>query len=133
MYVKPVTCNMMLYYGVFTNEAEISNILHVKKLKLEDFYGYIYSRDLQFQRVGNSKNSKELVVGKQLDYYNDFVAMKIMHVGSEIKCTHMNGKDIKLKLTSQEENEVNTKLLELGFFPNTNYYLFHNYDSKLIK
>lgn len=133
MFLKPVNCNFILFYGVFTNDAEISNILRLKKMSHDDFYGYIYSQGLQYQRVGDNKRAKEYIVGKQLDYYNDFVAMKIKYNEGKFRFEHMNGQPVPAQLTPVEEMEVNHKLLELGFFPNTNYYLFHNYDSNLIK
>jgi hypothetical protein len=133
MYVKPVQCSLYTYYGVLTHEGEIANILRNKRLQKEDFYVYIAQAGLNYRKLADEERSKEIIVGKQLDYYPDFVAMQIKHTKDGITMNHLNKTPVKMILDKQEEMKINQKLLELGFFPNSGYYMFQSYCSKIIK
>jgi len=133
MYVKPVQCSLYMYYGTLTHAGEIANILRNKKLTKDDFYAYVSKAGLTYRNIADEDRSKEIVVGKMLDYYPDFVAMKIKHTADGIKMSHLNKTPVKMKLTQEEELKVNQALLGLGFFPDCGYYMFHSYSSKIIK
>jgi len=133
MYIKPVQCSLYVYYGTFTHAGEISNILKNKRLSQDDFYAYIAQAGLMYRRIADEDRSKEIIVGKQLDYYQDFVAMKLIQTGEGVQMKHLNNSSVKLRLTSEEETEVEQKLLKLGFFPNCSYYMFHSYNSRIFK
>ena len=46
---------------------------------------------------------------------------------------YMDGVTPNIKLSKEEEMEINNKLLKLGFFTNTEYYIINSYESNLVK
>jgi hypothetical protein len=133
MYLKPVECSSHIFFGVYSHQGEISNILHIHKMKQEEFYHLIDDAGLEYIQVGDEKRSREFIIGKRISYKREGFVTKLVFSNENMSLEYMDGTKPNIKLTKEEEMEINSKILKLGFFTNTDYYLINSYQSNLIK
>jgi len=117
---------------VYSHRGEIANILHLKKLKDDDFYFLITEFGLEYTKIGDTKRSNNYIVGKRIHSYDNTTVMKLVFTDNQMKFQYMNGTTPDIKLDKKEEMEINNKLLKLGFFSNADYYLVNTYKSNII-
>ena len=131
-YLKPVEFSSHIFYGVYSHQGEISNILHSHGIKNEDFFQLVYDNNLDYSRIGDGKRSNEYVIGKRIHSYRDTNVIKMLFVDNQMRLEYMNGKSPNIKLSNEEEREINSILLKIGFFPNSEYYLVNTYEAHLV-
>lgn len=133
MYIKPVECYIHIFFGIYSHQGEISNILHIHKMNNDEFYHLIDDAGLEYIQVGDEKRSREFVIGKRISYKREGLITKIIFNGDNMSLQYMDGVTPNIKLSKEEEMKINNKLLKLGFFTNTEYYIINSYESNLIK
>lgn len=133
MYLKPVQCDAYIYFGVYTQIGEISNILFMNNRSRDELDDMIHENGLSILKIGDNARAQEYVVGKQLDYYPNFIATQLTFDSEgQMSLKHLNNKVPKIKMEKSEETAINSKLLKIGFFSNAKYYFIHSYKSNVI-
>jgi len=135
MFLKPVECDEYIFYGLYANVGEVTRVLGRAQMEFEDLQKALIERDLTLLKIGDNARARECIIGKQIDVYQNFIATEIMFDKNDnIQCLrHLNGKIPNIKLSKEEETQINRYLLQLGFFANARYYLVHSYSTHLIK
>lgn len=135
MFLRPVQCDAYIFFGIYTHIGELSRVLGRNHMDMDAFKTYLANKDITLFKIGDNERAKEFVIGKQIDYYKNFIATEILfNPDDSIQCLrHLNGEMPKIKLPKEKELEINRNLLQLGFFANARYYFFHSYSTHLIK
>lgn len=132
MFFKPVECNEFIFYGIFVSIGEVSTAMKRFHYK-GDMYSFIYSHGLEYMRVGDDERANEFVIGKKLDFYHNFLAVKLKFDENGMYMQHLDGKKIEVKLSEKEEVDLKKQIFELGFFSNLQYYMIHSYKANRIE
>jgi len=128
LFLKPVQCNCFIYFGVIVSEGEIKSAMKRLKHKSDDIYGFVFSKGLQFQRIGNSKKSARFVIGKEIFDWYAFTQMELSFDNDNINLLNRSGNPINVRLSQKEQHDITMKISALGFYNLTNYYMIHNYE-----
>jgi hypothetical protein len=76
MFFKPVECNASIFYGIFVSAGEVSTAMKRFHHK-GDMYSFIYGNGLEYVRVGDDDRANEFIIGKKIDFYHNFLAVKL--------------------------------------------------------
>ena len=126
-------------YGVFVSQGEVDAARKrfygklAKNANMYDNYDFIYNNGLEYIRVGKSR---EYVIGKRIEIYRKFVAVKLKFdddTGEKMHLQHMNGTVPSIKLSYKEELEIRQKLFSVYFMALPDYYMVHAYTSHRIE
>lgn len=127
MFLKPIEVDVFIYYGIFVGQGEVDHVLKRNQQK-GNMYEFIYGQSLEYMRVGDSKKSKEYVIGKQIDLCRNFSAIRMHYdMNGKLTMAHMNRTKIEPKLSKETEMGIKEKLFKIGFLVEPDYYLFHSY------
>ena len=69
----------------------------------------------------------------KLDFYHNFLAVKLKFDENGMYMQHLDGKKIEVKLSEKEEVDLKKQIFELGFFSNLQYYMIHSYKANRIE
>ena len=132
MFFKPVECNASIFYGIFVSIGEIQSAMKRFKFK-GDIYSFIYSNGIEYVSVGDNKLSQEFLIGKKIDFYHNFLAVKLKFGEDGMYLQHLDGQIPNIKMSDFEEVELKKKLFQMGFMNNLDYYMVHNYKSNRLE
>ena len=117
---------IFLYYGVLCSKASVSS--HMIQHNEKDMYSFILGKGLQYRKYGNIAIDYRIVVGKELCINIDiFNTDNLTLENANIVINKESLKNTNYILDSKTEQEIRTKLLEIGVYDEPKYYIFANW------
>ena len=120
---------LYVYYGTLTTESEVTSFM--KQIGYKDhLYTFIMEKGIKYRKVGDVKNSREIVIGKEITgNFNTFI-VRLDAINNVPRILPQLGSQGSLvKISEEEEKEVKKKLYQAGVYAEPQYYLFINYEN----
>ena len=122
--------DMFVFFGAIVSVGELAAAT-ARFATTEGVYGLVYGAGLEYRRVGNSKTSRECVVGVELHHESSFTAFKVVHDVNDVPSLATRaGAPLLTKLETITENEVRRKLQSIGILKKPEYFVLQSYNLK---
>lgn len=127
-FVKKVQVNCFLYFGVLVSIGEVHTAMHRVVNKDDEIYTFVYSKGLNFKRVGDAAKGATLLIGRELFVQDGWTGIRLFtSADGRTTVRSLSGAPVDTNLGDLGEADVTRRLAQLGLVRTPAYILAHNY------